>query len=442
MLVVVPVAWILFVRMEGGPPMVTPLPESAAIGLSQSIHLDVSDAKSGIKHVRLAIVKNERETVLFERRLPSAGFFKGGLEHAAAFDVSVAPGELGLTDGPAVLQLVVRDFSWRKWGRGNVTRLEKQVMIDTVAPDVDVLTHSHNVTQGGSGLAVYRLSETCRQSGVVVGDVFFPGYSGYFEDPNVFLCFFALNYQQGKGTSLVVQAVDTAGNRSRAGLPHYIRARKFKKDVLTISDRFLDWKMPEFKLPEGQRTDLTPLEKFLTVNRDLREANYRALVDVSRDTGNRVYWTGVFGRLPGSARRAAFADHREYRYKGQVADRQVHMGIDLASVKRAPVPAANAGKVVFAAPLGIYGKTVVLDHGFGLFSMYAHLSRIDVQKGQTVQKSEILGKTGRTGMAAGDHLHFGMLVHNTFVNPVEWWDAAWIKNNVIDKLDAVAGELQ
>ena len=110
------------------------------------------------------------------------------------------------------------------------------------------------------------------------------------------------------------------------------------------------------------------------------------------------------------------------------------MGIDLASLSQAPVPAANSGKVVFTDTVGIYGKTVIIDHGFGLFSMYSHLSHINAVSGQSVRMGDIIGKTGSTGLAGGDHLHFGMLVHDTFVNPLEWWDAKWIKNNISDKI--------
>jgi len=115
----------------------------------------------------------------------------------------------------------------------------------------------------------------------------------------------------------------------------------------------------------------------------------------------------------------------------------VHLGIDLASVSQSPVPAANRGKVVLTENIGIYGKTVIIDHGFGLFSMYSHLSGFGVQEGQIVDRGTIIGQTGTTGFAAGDHLHFGVLVHNTFVNPVEWWDASWIKNNITAKIEAV-----
>ena len=150
-----------------------------------------------------------------------------------------------------------------------------------------------------------------------------------------------------------------------------------------------------------------------------------------------MHWKDRFLRLPKSAPRAGFADDRTYLYKGKVIDQQTHLGIDLASLKHSPVPAANHGVVVFADRLGIYGRTVLIDHGFGLFSMYAHLNQITANVGQKVSKGDILGKTGNTGLAGGDHLHFGMLVHDTFVNPIEWWDAAWIKNNITSKIEMV-----
>src|SRR5512137_1829141 len=102
-----------------------------------------------------------------------------------------------------------------------------------------------------------------------------------------------------------------------------------------------------------------------------------------------------------------------------------------------PVPAANSGIVVSTGFIGIYGQTVILDHGFGLFSMYSHLSQIAVKAGDRVAKETILGNTGSTGLAGGDHLHFSMMVQDTFVDPIEWWDPHWIRDNVTSKLDGV-----
>jgi murein DD-endopeptidase MepM/ murein hydrolase activator NlpD len=151
-----------------------------------------------------------------------------------------------------------------------------------------------------------------------------------------------------------------------------------------------------------------------------------------------MMWSGSFLRLPKSANRARFADHRVYRYQGKVVDRQVHLGADLASVQQSPVPAANSGRVVFADSVGIYGNTVVIDHGFGLMSLYSHLSTIGIEVGARVSRGDIIGKTGVSGLAVGDHLHFGMMVNDTFVNPIEWWDGHWIKDNILNKIKLVA----
>jgi murein DD-endopeptidase MepM/ murein hydrolase activator NlpD len=214
-----------------------------------------------------------------------------------------------------------------------------------------------------------------------------------------------------------------------------LRKKKFKKDVIRLSDRFLEWKMPEFKV-EATESKVPPmLAKFLAVNRQLREENGKFLASLGLITEPVMRWEGDFVRLPNSARRASFADHRDYVYNGEIVDRQVHLGIDLASLEKSPIPAGNAGKVVFADYIGIYGNTVVLDHGFGLMSLYSHLSGIDVEPGQVVARGEIIGRTGITGLAGGDHLHFGMMIHDTMINPIEWWDGNWIMHNVTDKLE-------
>ena len=94
------------------------------------------------------------------------------------------------------------------------------------------------------------------------------------------------------------------------------------------------------------------------------------------------------------------------------------------------ITAGNGGRVLFAGELGIYGDCVILDHGGGLTSLYAHLSRIDVSEGQSVQKDEVLGLSGETGLAGGDHLHFAILVSGVYVDPKEWWDPKWVREHV------------
>ena len=434
-MIVLPVGWFLWDRLETEKPAINMDLLSPHLGQAQEFTLAVSDAKSGLRRLWVGLLKDGLETVLYNQKFPSAGFFKGGKVHETSVKIQIEPAVLGFADGEAILRTVVSDYSWRDWWRGNKTYTEKNVVIDTRPPEVEVLSRTLNINQGGAGLVIFRTSETCSQSGVQVGESFYPGHTGFFKDPQVYLAFIALGYQQGTDTSIFVKVTDLAGNQAKGGLNYHLRRKVFRQDRLDITDGFLKQKMPNFSSQILQDTNLSLVDKFLRVNRVLREDNYQKIAGVCRNTDSKIHWQGDFLRLPKSATRAKFADHRTYLYKGREIDRQVHMGFDLASVAQSPVPAANSGIVIFAEPLGIYGKTVIMDHGFGLFSMYAHLSHIGVKAGDRLAKGDKLGRTGSTGLAGGDHLHFSMLVNDTFVNPVEWWDTHWIQHNVLSKIE-------
>jgi murein DD-endopeptidase MepM/ murein hydrolase activator NlpD len=428
---------LLLTRFEGEKPEIDVAIESPFIGKSHDFSISIADKKSGLRKVWIAMVKDGKEVILADERFPSAGFFSGGEIKDKTLSIAFEPKKYEFSDGDAILRLAVWDYSWRGWGQGNQIYIEKSLTIDTQPPQIEVISRAHNLNQGGAGLVIYRMSEECRYTGVQVGDDFFPGYSGYYQDPRIYLAFIGLGYQKGPETSITIKAVDEAGNDAVSGLRHYIQKKAFKNDRIQISDQFLATKLPEFENAMPLEPTQSPVEKFLKINRDLREADYQKLAQLVETTSTIKHWEGPFLRMPGSANQAGFADHRVYYYDGKIIDRQVHLGLDLASVAHAPVPAANNGIVVFNGVLGIYGKTILIDHGFGLFSMYAHLNRSDIRVGQRVSKGEILGSTGSTGLAGGDHLHFSILVHKTFVNPIEWWDAVWIENNILSKIEAV-----
>jgi murein DD-endopeptidase MepM/ murein hydrolase activator NlpD len=211
-----------------------------------------------------------------------------------------------------------------------------------------------------------------------------------------------------------------------------LHVRKIVSDSITISDGFLSAKLPEFRTYYPELSG-TPVEQFVKVNNDIRQANFKKIQEVCAKFQPERLWDGRFERMPGSPR-AGYADHRTYLYNGEKIDAQVHLGVDIASVQQAKVGAANRGLVVFAEYLGIYGNTVILDHGQGIFSLYSHLSQIEVPMGTMVEKNSVVGSTGITGMAGGDHLHFSMLVNGIFVDPVEWWDEEWLKIHMLSVL--------
>lgn len=426
----------IVVHYEGEKPVIAMDLPMRAIGVSSKLSGTVSDRKSGLRSLWIALSQGGTDHVLIDQVFQSKVFSRSDRVHESPVELVIEPQRLGVADGPVLLRIRVSDCSFRGWFSGNVTYVEKELIIDTKPPEIDVLTRNHNLVRGGSGLAIYRVSETGGRTGVHVGDDFFPGYPGYFKDPNIAVAFFALSHKQGQGTTMYIEAQDSAGNSARAGFMNYIGHKNYKEDKITITDGFLNAKMPGFSL-DGYTDNGDNLAKFLKINGEIRRENSDRIMSVASGTERQMLWDGPFLRLPGSATRANYADHRSYMYKGKVIDHQYHLGIDLASIKQAPVPAANRGKIALIDTIGIYGKTIVIDHGFGLFSTYSHLSRVNVNLGDMVSKGDIIGNTGFTGLAGGDHLHFGMFVDHVFVDPLQWWDPTWIEHNVTSKLNEI-----
>ena len=193
-----------------------------------------------------------------------------------------------------------------------------------------------------------------------------------------------------------VVAEDQAGNEGNSTFSIRFKPAKDKKDRINISDGFLNKKIPEFQESYPELTG-TNLEKYLFVNNTVRIRNAEKIAALSSNTASEQLWQDRFLRMPGAGR-AGFADQRTYYYQGEAIDHQTHLGMDIASTARVTVEAANRGKVVFADYLGIYGNMVMIDHGQGLTSLYSHLSRIAVEPGQLVEKGEIIGHSGTTGM--------------------------------------------
>jgi murein DD-endopeptidase MepM/ murein hydrolase activator NlpD len=284
------------------------------------------------------------------------------------------------------------------------------------------------LTPGGSGIVTYTLSEVCEKHGAMIGEHFFQGYPVTGKN-KLFIAYLALPWNSEKLAETRVIAVDQAGNQGQAPFTTHFKPAKEKYDRINISDGFLNKKIPEFQEYYPELPGKTNLEKYRFVNNKVRVSNAEKIAAVCRDTVPEQLWHDRFLRMPG-AKKAGYADQRTYYYKGQVIDHQTHLGIDLASTARAEVRAANRGRIIFAEYLGIYGNMIIIDHGQGLASLYSHLSRIETEVGKTVAKDEVIGHTGATGMAGGDHLHFAMLVHGIFVTPTEWWDQHWINVNI------------
>ena len=325
------------------------------------------------------------------------------------------------------------------------------VTIRLTPPRLTPLSTLHYVTHGGSELVVYRVTPADAESGVRVGDVEYLGYpaagAGIDEREDLRVAFFALLHDQDLGTPIELYARDRAGNEATASFAHRVFERRFRRSRIPLSDGFLRRVVPGIvagspELADEQADSSTPsaelLRIYLLINGQLREINRAALAALAAETAPRQLWSGPFRQLANSQVESGFADHRTYFHDGNEVDQLVNLGFDLASTANAPVRAANAGTVVFAEYLGIFGRCVVIDHGMGLQSLYAHLSSVDVAPGMPVERDQQIGLSGQTGLAGGDHLHFAMLLQGRPVTPMEWWDEHWIEDRVLRKLREVA----
>ena len=327
----------------------------------------------------------------------------------------------------------------------STTTREVEVRLDP--PRVAILSTHHFLNLGGSEFVVLRATPADVAAGVRVGDQSFPAFPGSavgLADPAVRVAFFALPFDQDAATPVTVFARDEAGNEATARMDRQAFPKRFQRSRIPIDRAFLDKVVPAIAsntpslgLTVNAGGDLLPA--FLTINRDLRQQNNQAIAALAAKTAPEMRWQEAFAQLGNTQVESRFADHRTYVFEGQEVDQQTHLGFDLASTAQAPVTAANRGVVVHAAYLGIYGNCVIVDHGLGVQSLYAHLSSMDVKDGDPVEKGQTLGRSGVTGLAGGDHLHFTMLVGGVQVNPVEWWDPHWMEDRVFRKIREAGG---
>ena len=349
-----------------------------------------------------------------------------------------------LAAGPA--RLVVRAARPVLFGlREAETVTSKDVQVRLEPPRVAVLSTFHFINHGGSEFVVYRATPDDVVSGVRIGDKEYRGYpasgAGIPGDPALRVAFFALLFDQPLDPPVQVFARDPAGNQAVAALDHRVFPKPYQQSRIELDDAFLNRVVPAIAANSPNesipRDDV--LAGFLAINGDLRRKNNQYLRDLAARSSPELMFKDAFQQLGNSQVEARFADTRTYLYKGKPVDKQVHLGFDLAVTANVPLVAAQRGVIVHASDLGIYGNCVVIDHGMGVQSLYGHLSSIDVKVGDRVEKGQHIGRSGMTGLAGGDHLHFTMLVGGEQVTPVDWWSAQWMQDRVLRKIMAAGG---
>jgi murein DD-endopeptidase MepM/ murein hydrolase activator NlpD len=349
-----------------------------------------------------------------------------------------------LQAGPA--RVVVRAARPVVYGlRQAETTATQDVQVRLDPPRASVVSTFHYVNLGGSEFVVYRATPDDVESGVRVGNIEYPGYpakgAGISSDPALRVAFFAVLFDQDPRAMIQVYARDPAGNEVVVPVDHMVFPKPYGKSTIPLDDSFLQRVVPAIasNSPNEKIPTDDVLAGFLQINGDLRRKNNQYLMELAKKSAPELFFKDAFQQLGNSQVEAKFADTRTYTYKGKDVDKQVHLGFDLAKTANVSIVASQRGRIVHASDLGIYGNCVVIDHGMGVLSLYGHLSSIGVKVGDTVEKGQELGRSGMTGLAGGDHLHFTMLVGGQQVTPVDWWSTQWMQDRVLRKITAAGG---
>jgi murein DD-endopeptidase MepM/ murein hydrolase activator NlpD len=418
-------------RFEWHAPQIKLIPDTDTLGLAP-LEIDVTERGTGLKSVAATLNVGGAEHVLVSEQYDQPTMQK-------KFTVGLSAKLAGVKEGPAVLRVSAKDRSWWRFFRGNETIIQKNITIDITPPTLELIADDAYINFGGCGLIVYKTSADTVSSGVKIGSYFFPGYKGQTKDPSAYIAFFAQPYNVPEDEKAVLVASDKAGNTRQLRLAYTLKGVNYKKSTLPITDEYIQGKVASLLNDVGARQG-SPKDIFIKVNRDLRKENEEKIKSITQKSTPAKLWHGEFTQLSNSKVEANFADARTYVYKQEAIDKAYHVGFDLSVTKHYPVEAANSGNVAFVGDLGIYGNTIIIDHGLGLFTLYSHLSSIDVKPGDPIKKKQIIGKTGDTGLAAGDHLHFGVYLNGVPVLPKEWWDEKWLRDNVYGKLQSSEAE--
>ncbi len=425
-----------FRQCEGGAPTIE-APETVVLGKDGTrVAVRARDEGSGLRALRATLVHPEGEAPLLDQRFAAGALALSGPAESEVFEVEIDPAVHGLVEGSAQLRIEAVDRSWRGGFGGNTATLTLPVQVDLTPPTLRLARGIHYLQRGGSGALRYRVEDLGAdgRDGVLVGDHFFAGapVAGAPEGDRIAL--FGIHVDAPDDVAVRVVAEDAAGNRRERKAAVRIKLRTFPASPIRLPESFLTGKVPELAQDLGL-PERDAVATFKTINERVRDENEKRIRELVAESAETPLFDQAFVQMDNSQVTSRFAERRTYLADGAEISKATHFGYDLASFSQAPISASNSGRVVFAGDLGIYGNCVLIDHGLGLASLYGHLSQIEVEAGEEVGRGALLGFSGETGLAGGDHLHFALLIRGVYVDPIEWWDPKWVADHVGAQLE-------
>ncbi len=395
--------------------------------LKDNFKLKVSD-DTGIKNYKAILSDGKNNIVLLNQTLDTP---------LKEVEVEIEPPKVGMFFEKSNISIIVEATDASKWNflAGNSTTKTANVMIDNKKPTLVLVNHSYGITKGGSALVIFKASDESLDE-LYINTNFnkkFKAQKFYKDDYYISLVAWPVIENTFKATII---AKDKAGNSSKADINFYLKERSYKSSNIPLKDDFLEGPITDlFEEVNPPNVELhSSLEKFKYINDVLRKNNEDLIAKITSnvfvDEKISSFNLNPFYPLKNGAAVASFGDHRFFYYNEELMSESHHLGIDLASVGLAEITSNNLARVAYANFNGIYGKMPILYHGLGLYTLYGHCSEINFNANDLVKTDSVIARTGKSGLALGDHLHFGVLVQGIEVRPEEWMDEKWIRLNV------------
>ncbi len=333
-----------------------------------------------------------------------------------------------------IMTIQVTDSSKWNYFTGNKNEKSISFKIDNKRPIINILANSYSIRQGGSALVIFEAydDDYLNDIYILVGNKKFKAQP--YKKDGYFVSLIAWSFRNTEFRADII-VKDRAGNTRSAEIPLYIKSKKYRTSWIKATDKFIDGKITDLAEQDEKYMKDDKLERLRAINETMRIENEVLINEYTTKISSNILqnWNiKKFYPLKYGKKVASFGDDRHYYYtdKEHEISQSYHLGYDMASTQMAPIVTSNSGKVVFADYNGIYGNMPIIDHGLGLYTLYGHCSTLKIKEGDIVKAGQEIAKTGKTGLALGDHLHFGILVQGVEVRPIEWLDKKWIQDNI------------
>ncbi len=432
--------------LEQAPPQVSLVQPPLGIGADAvPLKILVEDSGAGFDEVIVRISQRNQPKELLRKR------YEGGAPvHSQVFDLAINGKELGLREGNAELQVLAFDRSL--WSNG--ATVSKLLPVNFIKPHITVVTPQQNGVLGGSELVFYKiLGKQPKVQGVVSKNALFSGFPASEWDPtfksydSLYVALFPIppSFRPGSDSMQLI-ARDDIGNSTSAPFNYRIRQRKWSAFKVSLPEQGA--KQLRDRLAAFAQRSGIPVQLGGDLSGDLR-ALLRALhtfdetgiAESLRSPEAKRHWSGAFIKPVSATPSSSFGDMRTVVVGGSEVLKSQASGVRMAVRSRTPVMAANAGKVAFAGELGELGLSVIIDHGFGLATVYGHLSETSAAPGSVVAKNQPIGRTGTSGLALSEEVYFEVRLHGVPVSPNEWWDESWVTDHIDNKVAFVRTEV-